>query len=125
MSVKTIKKITFNHPYFKFLNAEFTTIRGKTKMKKFKDGEEIVVTYKDGHRIYYIDATVVKRELVKLKDLSLEFLQEDANCPKHKIDTRQDFIDLLNSFYPRNRFPHLKVTEDTELTVLTIKKRHD
>lgn len=51
--------------------------------------------------------------------MSPELLQADASYPGCEITTREQFIDLLNSFRSPN---WTQVTMDGELTIITLRK---
>ena len=110
-----MKPITFRHRYYKLAKPEFTTIRGAAQMKRLKVGQVHRVETPDED----FDATITELELKRVSDMSVEFLQADAEYPGFIIESRAGFVELLNSF----RAPAwTQVTLDSELTVITLKR---
>ena len=109
------KLIPFLHRYHKLSQPVFTTIRGKTWLKKFRVGEVAEVVERHGN----FTVTVEAAELRRVRDMPLQFLKDDAEYPGFVIRSAQDFIDLLNSF----RAPSWQqVDESSEMTVLTLRR---
>jgi hypothetical protein len=109
------KPITFRHQYYKLSQPQFTTIRGKVQFFKLKIGDKIPIETPNED----FTAEIVHLALSKMENLSLPFLKLDAEYPGFEIKSKQDFIDLLNSF----RAPAwTQVNFESELTVITLKK---
>ena len=109
------KKIPFVKRYHKLKLDVFTTIRGKTWMKKFKVGDEADCETPDGTFAVRVEAM----DAAKIKDMTLEFLKADAEHKGCTLGCKDDFVNLLNSFRdPRWQQAAL----DSEMTILTLRK---
>lgn len=110
-----IEKIVFRHRYHKLARLEFTTIRGKSWFKKLKIGQEVTIENPDEN----FRARVVGLGLMRLRDMSLEFLKQDAEYPGCTITALEHFINLLNSL----RAPFwTQAAPDSEMTVITLRR---
>ena len=116
MEKAKMKSITFRHRYHKLLKPEFTTIRGRSWLKR-KAGERVPVKTPDG----YFEAVVVFVEPRRIADLSVEFLKADAEYPGFVITDRQQFVALLNSFIPKH-WGRPPVTVDSEMAVVALRR---
>ena len=127
--------INFKHEYMKLLFPVFPTIRGKSWFKKIKVGDIRLINVK---RCHLYDAKLIYKKILRIKDISLDFLQWDTSYPAYLgpdaypkptqykiIDDHEQFIDLLNSFYPRNVYSQLEASLETEVTVLIFEKVDD
>ena len=107
--------IKFRHQYYKLALPQFTTIRGKAQFKRLKIGDVQTVETPDGT----FKAKIVAMELKRVVQMDIPFLKADAEYPGFVINSRQDFVALLNSF----RAPSwTQVSLDSELTVIHLKK---
>ena len=124
--------INFSHEYNKLNFLIFPTIRGKSWFKKIKVGDIRSVHV---NRCHLYDAKLIYKKIVRIKDISLDFLQWDTAYPIYLgpdaypkpiqyniIADHEEFIDLLNSFYPRKVYEKLKANPSTEVTVLFFEK---
>lgn len=109
-------KLNFKYFYTKLENDEFTTVRGKYFFKKLKPGQLINVTLRRNHFCF---ARVIKLELKKIKDMSLEFLQNDADTKTSKIKDHAHFIRLINSFVI---WENSHATMESEKTIIYFEK---
>jgi hypothetical protein len=110
---KSAEPITFRHPYYKLAGGTFTTIRGKAQFKRRKVGD--VVPIETPTENY--NAVIIKLELKRVSDMTLEFLKADAEYPGCTIGRHEHFVNLLNSF----RAPAwTRCTLDSELTIITL-----
>lgn len=110
-----MQNINFKHYYLKLYFSEFTTVRGKYQFGNFSVGESVNIYV---NKILFCTAEITKKELKPLKDLSLEFMKLDGEWKDFKINTKQDFVDLLNSFLPAI---YQKATLESEKTILYLK----
>ena len=108
--------ISFRHPYNKLLSRRFTTIRGRSWLKR-KAGERVLVLTPDGE--FYAD--VMSVEARRISEMTVDFLKADAEYPGFVIRDRQDFVDLLNSFIPKH-WGRPPVTVDSEMAVVTMER---
>ena len=109
-------RINFCHHYHKLEHDRFTTVRGKSWLKKFKVGQ-IVPCHAPGEKDF--ECCVLAVELRTIKDLGLPFLKADAEYPGFEIENTLAFVSLLNSF----RAPAWqKVSADDEVAVLTLER---
>ena len=108
--------ITFRHRYHKLLARRFTTIRGKSWLKR-KAGQRVVVKTPDDT----FEADVVSVEAQDIDDMTVEFLKADAEYPGFEIRDRQDFVALLNSFIPKH-WGRPPVTVESEMAVVTLER---
>ena len=107
--------IPFIKRYHKLLGRQFSTVRGKSWLKKMHAGDRHRCKTPDGE----FDVWVRKVEPARLGDLTLEFLKHDAEYPGFIINEKQDFINLLNSF----RAPAWQqATLDSEVTVVYLER---
>ena len=99
----------FSHDYFKLDFKIFPTVRSPKYVKKNKlfvgQIEEI---YVKGNRKGF--ATLIAEEKRSIAHMSLAFLKYDSSSVQTSIETRQDYVDLLNSFiqYGSNRLTTIK-----------------
>lgn len=94
----------FKHPYYKLYRERFTTIRSIRYAKQHK----IMLG-----RIGWVSLQGKPLKLVKvigmkdmrIIDMPLSLLKEDAEYPGFRIESHLDFVELLNSFsqYPVNK----------------------
>ena len=108
--------INFKHHYYKLINDEFTTIRGKTSFKKFKVDELVQI---NKQKVPYCKSVILEIELRRIIDLDFEFLKEDSEYKEFSIKNKNDFVEFLNSFLPSF---YTKSTIYSEKTVLYLKK---
>lgn len=108
--------ITFRHRYHKLLNRRFTTVRGKSWLKR-KVGERVEVATPDE----VFTADVVSVEPRRIASMTVEFLKEDADHPGFVVSDRPDFVALLNSFIPKH-WGRPPVTVDSEMAVVTLER---
>ena len=108
--------ISFAKPYHKLLKRRFTTIRGRSWLKR-KAGERVLVKTPDDE----FEADVVAVEPRRICDMSVEFLKADAEYPGFVINDRPDFVALLNSFIPKH-WGRPPVTVDSEMAVVTMER---
>jgi hypothetical protein len=105
--------IPFGHPYYKLEKSRFTTIRGKSWMKKLKIGDEVTISTLNGKFLAHVEFLQVSR----IVDLSLEMLKMDAEYPGLVINTKTDFVNLINSL----RSYYMPVaTLESQVTVITL-----
>lgn len=112
-------KIYFTHPYYKLYRDNFTTMRGKSLFDKYKE-DDVLDVILSGEWLYSV--RVEKVELVKIGDMSLTFMEMDGEYHEHPINSMADFINLINSFYPRKVYDHLKANKGTEMTVIYMRR---
>lgn len=108
--------LNFNHHYYKLDKEEFTTIRGKSRFGDFAIGEEFPITL---NRKIISNVVLEKKELIMIKDLSLDFLKNDGEYEGFTIDSHEGFVDLLNTF--RKPF-YAQATVDSEVTIFYLRK---
>jgi hypothetical protein len=107
--------IKFCHQYYKLARHTFTTIRGKSQFRRYRVGDVVTVEAPKGS----FKAEITGLKLQKPVDMSLEFIQADAEYPGFTLNSVDEFITLLNSF----RAPAWKkASQDEEMTVFYLKK---
>ncbi len=111
--------INFTHDYYKLYDNEFTTIRGRSWFDKVKIGEIVRISI---HNEWMFSAQIFMKSISQIDLMHIDFLKKDAEYDLLKIDTKDQFLNLINSFYPRNRFAEAKATMKTELTVIHLRK---
>lgn len=110
--------INFQHKYWKLDNESFSTIRGKSYYEKYEPGEIVCISLnREKLGIAQIDLVKIER----ICDLSLDFLKQDGEYEGFTINSHQEFVDLLNSFYPRNRFDKARADLKSEITIIRLK----
>jgi len=114
---KRSKTINFKHEYYKLKQNIFPTLRGKSF--KAKPGEIVKITI---NRQFFCYALVQDTIILKITDIPLMALKYDGEYPDFHINSRQEFIDLLNNFYPRNRFPNVAANKNSELKLIILQK---
>lgn len=115
-------KIDFKHNYYKLENRYFTTIRGFAWHKKVKMGEIVEIT-KNGE--YFCHAKVEHKILSTIKRTLPNALKVDSEYPGFELrkgKEHEDFISLLNSFYPRNRFLRARADMNTKTCLIHLTK---
>lgn len=110
-----MKTIEFTHEYYKLKEQEFTTIRGKTSINKYKVGECVKIILKAD---VIGTAEVVRLEKTEIGKIPLGILKRDGEFPGFEINSHRDFIGLINSL---RRFNKLK-NADEEVTIITLKR---
>lgn len=103
--------LNFKHLYYKLQLHEFPTVRGKYSYNKFSIDELVEVRV---DKKQFGTAILFGKEIVKLNDLSLEFMKLDGEYTGFVINTKQDYVDLLNSFLPEI---YQKATLESEKTI--------
>jgi len=92
--------MNFSHTYYKLDHFIFPTVRSVNYLERHRlevgDWDKLYIRGKKIGSIY-----IIGRENKAIKDMSLGFLQFDGNCPDFHINTKQDYINLLNSFLPK------------------------
>lgn len=114
--------IDFKHDYYKLGNMKFTTIRGVSWDKKVKTGDIVEIT-KNGK--YFCLAEVKYTILSPIKRILASALKDDSEYPGFELrkgKAHEDFISLLNQFYPRNRFEKARAKMDTMICVIRLVK---
>lgn len=107
--------INFQHKYHKLESAKYTTIRGKTKALQYRVGEKVPITV---NRKHIHDALIKEISISRICDIGINLLRRDAAYNSKTITSKQDFVDLLNSFYPRSRFPNRRASLDSEVAII-------
>ncbi|MFX0060918.1 MAG: hypothetical protein ACFFC7_01885 [Candidatus Hermodarchaeota archaeon] len=82
-------------------------MREKSKFDRVDDSEFHQIQTTDGSKKTVI---LLHKELIQLKDLSLTFMRHDGSYGNYKINSKQDFVDLLNSFRLTNKIESLEET---------------
>lgn len=113
--MKLKKFFNYSHYYNKLCNDEFTTIRGRSAIGSYEVGQ-LVENRVEG-------ACVAKAEILRIVqkricDIEVSELCDDAAYDGYSIDSRQDFIDLLNSFRRFN-----KIKDANEIVTIFYMKR--
>jgi hypothetical protein len=103
----------YSHPYYKLDEEEYTTIRGLDSLDDYELNQKIDA--KRDYEIYHV-AIIIKIESRKISSLSLEFLKKDCEYPGFEINSKQEFIDLINSFR-KSKKSHVKLENDPEFAV--------
>lgn len=111
-----MEEIRFRYDYHKLKRTEFTTVRGVSTGKKFKDGEAVRIMVR-GRELCM--AMVVKVEFKRLADMTLPEMQADGEFSGFRIISRSDFMGLINSL----REPPKKKLESYEAAVSVIHLR--
>jgi len=103
----------YSHPYYKLEEEEYTSVRGLDSLDYYELNQEI-----DAKRDYeiYHSATIVYIETLKIRFMSLEFLKKDCEYPGFEINSKEEFIDLINSFRKNKKY-HVKLENDPEFAV--------
>jgi len=92
--------VNFKHKYYKLDHDIFPTVRSVNYNGKHGIRAGSVENVNVDH-ICKGRAMLIHVEQKQIEQMSLAFLQFDANHPLGKIYVRQDYIDLLNSFLPK------------------------
>ena len=104
------KRFNFSEYYHKFDDDRFTTIRGTNSAADYGIGQIVDIKVK---RKIIGKARHYNYDRKCIKDIPLELLKKDAEYGDHQINSRQDFIDLINRF---RRFH--KVNSELECLVI-------
>lgn len=108
--------LNFSYHYDKLFEEDYTTIRGRTKINKYKVGELLDVQVKKRHH-HYVE--VISKGNIRLKDIPLPILKQDAAHGDNAwpVNCLDDFIQGLQKFWI-----YLKVTPDTVVTMFALRK---
>jgi len=111
-----ISKINFTHNYYKLNNYVFTTIRTTNCSTNYNP--TVIITKKSFFVCY---ANVHSINFIKLKDIPLEALKFDVEYPNFSIESHDEFIAFLNTFYPQES---ININSTLKLIILTDKKQN-
>jgi len=111
----------YSHPYLKFREVEYTSIRGLDSLEYYELFQKIDAKFADEINHLSHSAIIIKIETRKISSLSLEFLKKDGEYPGFEINSKADFIDLINSLR-KNEKSHIKLENDPEFAVYTFHK---
>ena len=111
----TKKQICFSHKYNKLSNPEFTTVRWLDSNYRLGEIYDVYLVGSDMFHRKYEKGRVrlIKMEIKKLKELSIKFIIEDADCD------REAFMKMMEGWY-KNK-PDWK-GEDSEIQILYLEK---
>lgn len=109
--------LKFRHNYYKLGKLQFTTIRGKSWMKKLRAGMKVELDTLTGKRL----ATVIKIELKIIREIPLDVLKLDGEYPGFEIDNHLAFVSLLNSFRQKI-WTSKPVAPEDEMTIITLQQ---
>lgn len=95
-----ISTLNFSKFYNKLRSDEYTTIRRKESFNLYQIGDiiEIHINHKFDHK-----AKVVHKDLKSINELTLDFLIKDSQFDTFTINDKEDFLNLLNTFYTGER----------------------
>lgn len=113
--------IYYSHPYYKFNDLEYTSVRGLDSLEYYELFQELDANFADEILHLHHSATIIKIEKRKISSLSLKFLKKDCEYPGFEIHSKSEFIDLINSLR-RNKKSHVKLENDPEFAVYTFHK---
>lgn len=113
-------EINFAHEYHKLDDKEFTTIRGLSYLNKIPREVRSRVARIKVKREHRFNARILYTTKEQVKNLELKFLKKDAEYPGFILQSKEDFVDLVNSFYPRNRFTNLKIKLDSQMAIICL-----
>ncbi|OGU59531.1 MAG: hypothetical protein A2V66_10605 [Ignavibacteria bacterium RBG_13_36_8] len=114
-----LKTLNFSHDYHKLCLFEFTTIRGKSRFNDFAKGERIEIQL---NRKKLFNAILSKKELKKIRDIPISCLRQDGEYQGFSIKSTQDFIDLMNSFYPRKTNSQLQINIESTMSIFYLSR---
>ena len=115
--------INFADKYVKLEYPIFLTIRGKSWFPKIKINDTRTIRVKRKHNCI---AKLIYKKIMKIKNIPIEFLRWDTDlrAPNGKVwiqvINHEDFVELLNRFYPRSVYQSMEATFDTEVTILIL-----
>ncbi len=112
-------KINYSHKYYKLDSKKHTTVRSVNYCEKsgIKLGNSITETL-DGKPYSLSVLTDVKIE--KIENMTIKFLKEDAEYDGFILETRKQFVDLLNSF--NEKYNPNKITTKKAILFLEVEK---
>lgn len=108
----------YTHPYYKIELNEYTSVRGLDSLDYYKLNQKIEA--KRDYGIHH-SAIIIKIETRKISSLSLNFLKKDCEYPGFEINSKEEFIQVINSFR-KNKKTHVKLENDPEFAVYTFHK---
>jgi hypothetical protein len=108
-------KIVFRNRYHKLAKPVFTTVRGKSWFKKLRVGELVEIVEPSRESLAVVEAV----KLVRISDMTVEFVKADAEYPGCVLNSLEDFVTLLNSL----RAPMWnQATLNDEMTVILLRR---
>jgi hypothetical protein len=102
---KKLKPICFSHEYSKLLQPTFSTIRRYDK--NYQKGQIRWIRFPNGT---FKKAEITFKHTKKWSELTDEFIIQDTDCK-----TRQEALELINSFYKR------PIADDEVLTIIMLR----
>jgi len=108
----------YTHPYYKIELDEYTSVRGLDSLDYYELNQKIEA--KRDYGIHH-SAIIIRIETRKISSLSLEFLKKDCEYPGFEINSKEEFIQVINSFR-KNKKSHVKLENDPEFAVYTFHK---
>lgn len=94
--------LSFCHDYHKLANDAFTTIRGASAAKQYKEGQVVDIIRTEaansqGRGRVLFRAQIVGIEVKPLADIPIDVLQRDAAYGRYCPKSHADFMGLINS----------------------------
>ena len=110
-----MKNINFSHFYHKLEDPKFPTVRGKNfcKNKKIVLLDKVNITV---NRFYFCSTEIYDIEIQRIEDLPTAFLIYDGSSYEIEIESREQYIQLLNSFIPK--VSKFKYSEKSEVCII-------
>lgn len=108
----------YSHSYYKLDQNEYTTIRGLDSLDYYEVNQEIK-TKRDYEIVHSVIITKIERR--PINSLPLRFLKNDCEYPGFEINSKEEFIDLINSFR-KNKKAHIVLEKNPELAVFYFHK---
>lgn len=117
------KKIHFSASYDKIAHKQrFTTIRGKSWATKFEVNDIVDIMY-NGGKVFH--AKIISIEKITILNIDREILREDirrlgqTNMNNFQVS---DFLDEINSNWPRSTMKDRKADLHTIVTIITLRR---
>jgi len=106
----------YSHPYYKLSEKEYTSIRGLDSLDYYELNQKINTKFKEQDDYLNHSAIIFKIETKKISSLSLKFLKKDCAYPGFEINSKEEFIVVINSFR-KNPNSHVKLENNPEFAV--------
>ena len=79
------------------------------------------------HRFLYV-AEIIGVQPWKIWNIAIETLRQDTKYPGFELGKgteHEDFVSLMNSFYPRSLYPNAMVDVNSDVCLLVIRRLKD
>jgi len=111
----------YSHDYNKLYTSTYTTIRGIEAMEYYELNQiiEARLSYHKRH-----SAQIIEMETLFLDEMDLAFLKADTEYPGFVLNSKSDFIDLINSFR-KTKKSHITEEQNPNFAVFRFIKLSD